>query len=537
MRLINTATLEFEEYFGSRIPKYAILSHAWGKEEISFQDWADGRGLTANAGCRKILLACDQAKKDRLKYLWVDTNCIDKSSSAELAEAVNSMFAWYRDSVICYAYLEDYPQQNFITSRWFTRGWTLQELLAPREVVFFSKNWTQLGCRKDRLEEISEITGIEKGYLDGSSQLNSASVACRMSWVSRRTTTRIEDMAYCMLGIFDINIPLLYGEGSKAFIRLQEEIIRVSNDQSIFCWTWNDDVPQGWVSMLAPSPSTFSDSADYWDVRQGGNNKPLSYSITNAGLHIRLPIVRTWSYYIAILSVQRSDRCRAGIPLKGSLGNGVLERLSFPNSPVDFSEFGSREPEYELYIPITSIGRYTEYFNPLPNPNQCGMLVFFNNIEHLVNFRSYPARRFNPLTSLFLFDRDEAISGGILRFERSDSEDFMVFFGASRKVIGHTGNTGARIHWFARSMHTRCLKLSDIMLAKALDHMKRCVVIGRGLCNDCIENGCYERASTDVALTLFHRAPIPFNESIGAVRISLIQNDNSEHYRISKESA
>lgn len=215
----------------------------------------------------------------------------------------------------------------------------------------------------------------------------------------------------------------------------------------------------------------------------------------------------------------------------------MLERLSFPNSPVDFSEFGSREPEYELYIPITSIGRYTEYFNPLPNPNQCGMLVFFNNIEHLVNFRSYPARRFNPLTSLFLFDRDEAISGGILRFERSDSEDFMVFFGASRKVIGHTGNTGARIHWFARSMHTRCLKLSDIMLAKALDHMKRCVVIGRGLCNDCIENGCYERASTDVALTLFHRAPIPFNESIGAVRISLIQNDNSEHYRISKESA
>lgn len=518
MRLINTSTLEFEEYYGSRIPKYAILSHAWGKEEVSFQDWADRRRRTTKAGYRKILLACDQAKRDRLKYLWVDTNCIDKSSSAELAEAINSMFAWYRDSVICYAYLADYPQRSFINSRWFTRGWTLQELLAPVQVVFFSKNWTQLGCRKDRVDEISEITGIEKGYLDGSSRLNFASVACRMSWVSCRTTTRIEDMAYCMLGIFDINIPLLYGEGSKAFIRLQEEIIRVSNDQSIFCWTWNDDVPPGWVSMLAPSPSTFADSADYLDVQRRGYNKPLSYSITNAGLHIRLPIIRTWTYHLAVLSVQHRGRDRAGIPLKGSLGNGVLERLPFPESPVDIPQSGSREPEHELYIPITSTGRYnlTEYFKHLPNPNPCGILVFFNNIDNLVKFRSYPAQKFDPITSLFLFDRGEAISGGILRFERSDAEDFMVFFRVAWNVLG------VRFHCFAQLMPMRCLKLSEIMLTKELDHLKRCV--------DCNEPG-----PTDVALTLFGPTPIPFREGIGAVMISIIQNGKSEDHSVSEE--
>ncbi|KAH8688390.1 heterokaryon incompatibility protein-domain-containing protein [Ilyonectria robusta] len=292
MRLINTTTFELEEYFGSNIPKYAILSHAWGNEEVSFQDWANPTRRIAKAGYLKIDSACRQARGDRLGYLWVDTNCIDKSSSAELTEAINSMFTWYRDARICYVYLEDVPEKNFENSRWFTRGWTLQELLAPSIVNFYDDGWTMLGTKQNLATKISNITGIEMNYLVKRNDFTYASVATRMDWISRRKTTREEDMAYCMLGIFDINMPLLYGEGRKAFMRLQEEIIRVSNDHTIFCWTWDKEIPGFCGTILSVSPLAFSNSAKY--NTQHGRGRPIPYSITNVGLSIRLPILSAW---------------------------------------------------------------------------------------------------------------------------------------------------------------------------------------------------------------------------------------------------
>lgn len=297
MRLINTQTLELEEFYG-RYPKYAILSHTWTDEEATFQDWQwDLETLRKKKrGFVKITSACKRALHDGHKYLWCDTICIDKTSSAELSEAINSMFSWYKGSAVCYAYLEDVvsiPRQEtqLLNSRWFTRGWTLQELLAPRSVIFFSRNWASIGTRRALSREISTTTGInEKVIQGGSSNLYNASISERMSWVSHRETTRVEDLAYCMLGIFDINMPLLYGEGNKAFIRLQEEIIRVYNDQTIFCWHWDTQhVPEDWASILAPSPRTFRSGADYspsfrfpvWET----------YSMTNAGLHIGLPVL------------------------------------------------------------------------------------------------------------------------------------------------------------------------------------------------------------------------------------------------------
>jgi hypothetical protein len=163
------------------------------------------------------------------------------------------MFAWYSCASICYAYLADIPDtaaqfniegrvdkdDPFRRSKWFTRGWTLQELLAPQTILFLSSNWVQVGTKRNLVETISQITSVEAGFLKGLAPLWCASVAQRMSWVSRRVTTRIEDIAYCMLGIFDIHMPLLYGEGPRAFLRLQEEIIKASTDQSPFCWEWN----------------------------------------------------------------------------------------------------------------------------------------------------------------------------------------------------------------------------------------------------------------------------------------------------------
>lgn len=127
MRLINTQTLDLEEYYGSSIPQYAILSHTWGDDEVTYRHWSDPELRKAHLGYNKIIMACDYALAQGHKHLWVDTNCIDKSSSAELTEAINSMFPWYAESAVCYAYLEDVPNVEFSKSRWWTRGWTLQE--------------------------------------------------------------------------------------------------------------------------------------------------------------------------------------------------------------------------------------------------------------------------------------------------------------------------------------------------------------------------------------------------------------------------
>ena len=142
MRLLHTTRLEFEEFYDDQIPRYAILSHRWGRDEVSYQDFLAGRKLDG-AGDKKILACCRYAAGDRdmvpINWVWIDTCCIDKSSSAELAEAINSMFRWYQNASICYAYLSDVKKSNqenltkseFESSQWFTRGWTLQELIAP----------------------------------------------------------------------------------------------------------------------------------------------------------------------------------------------------------------------------------------------------------------------------------------------------------------------------------------------------------------------------------------------------------------------
>ena len=175
--------------------------------------------------------------------------CIDKTSSAELSEAINSMFRWYEKAKVCYAYLSDVSGDanlkkdvsEFVGSRWFTRGWTLQELVAPKSVLFYSRRytgWHFLGTKEDLCDHISAVTGIDTDTLYGAG-LELASVARKMSWASHRETTRVEDTAYCLLGIFDVNMPLLYGEGKKAFLRLQEEILRSSYDYSLFAWGLN----------------------------------------------------------------------------------------------------------------------------------------------------------------------------------------------------------------------------------------------------------------------------------------------------------
>jgi hypothetical protein len=467
IRLINVKTLELHDFNPSNTPEYAILSHTWGDAEVSLQEWQLERSspsfspvadaIRDKAGYRKILGACDYAWGLGYEYVWCDTNCIDKTSSAELSEAINSMFTWYRQADICFAYLEDVerpsaewvarfllddrrrlrdqyarmaaqnadivgipyydvaikpklnrglnglamglsditvgaeptssrsdalkaskiharrrkhlerhmsvvkdimglgyevpiggkelaeadwslenpdpaggsaesaqraaidPEVQALTrSRWFTRGWTLQELLAPRKLRFLAKDWSPLGRRKVLGSIISEITGIQEDCVTGRKQISEFSIAQRMAWASKRQTTRVEDTAYSLLGIFDIHMPLLYGEGMHAFKRLQEAIMRTSPDQSILAWAaWPGihdrayDNAADVVPYFAPTPEAFNTqlrrgrpvlvAEDVGAGLNGANRgnwltlptEPFTTTTTNMGLSVQMPLLRT----------------------------------------------------------------------------------------------------------------------------------------------------------------------------------------------------------------------------------------------------
>ncbi|KAH8591892.1 quinon protein alcohol dehydrogenase-like superfamily [Bisporella sp. PMI_857] len=233
------------EFFEGDIPKkYAILSHRWGAEEVTFKDLTDGTSKS-KAGYDKIQFCGEQARRDHLQYFWVDTCCIDKSNSVELQEAINSMFRWYRDATKCYVYLPDVSRprtdsadesnedwvSTFRKSEWFRRGWTLQELIAPASVDFFSNEGELLGNKVSLERHIWEVTGIPARALRGS-PLSDFSVAERLSWAASRETFRQEDKAYSLLGIFDVNMSLIYSEGKEnAFRRLKKKIQKSLTDE------------------------------------------------------------------------------------------------------------------------------------------------------------------------------------------------------------------------------------------------------------------------------------------------------------------
>ncbi|KAJ3487175.1 hypothetical protein NLG97_g6466 [Lecanicillium saksenae] len=377
MRLIDLHSLQVEEFFSDDVPEYAILSHTWGPQEASLPEWSqrDDPDVESMRGYQKIFSACKLAKRFSWDYLWVDTNCIDKTSSAELSEAINSMFAWYRNAQKCFVYLEDVvldPASTSIPdiasliqhSRWFTRGWTLQELLAPKSVSFYDKNWKYITDKASSLHALSLITSIPASVLEKQENIRNASIAQRMSWLSKRDTTRREDMAYCMFGIFDINLPLLYGEGDKAFTRLQEELIRSSYDHTIFCWSWPKATkPPAWVPALAPNAAAFANSSKVIQRPGGGIGRlPSDYSITNLGIRMQLPILlssdRTcFALLDAYTEDMDEDTCLA-IPLRRAdtiwILQSVFWRADYPSDTITLPyAWGRKSFEIRLARPGT----------------------------------------------------------------------------------------------------------------------------------------------------------------------------------------
>lgn len=353
MRVLDTTSLEFKEFPDLPDESYAILSHRWGAEEVTYKEYRKNRDTVQHrTGYKKIIEFCHVSRQRGFHYAWVDTCCIDKRSSAELSEAINSMYRWYKKCAQCFVFLEDYNPRDPASlgaCEWFSRGWTLQELIASTYCIFFTATWTVIGhkhhwndvhcpCRAvatepqqaiqawgpNLLGDLVAITSIPEWILNGAQGVLDCGVAQRMSWASRRVTTRVEDRAYSLLGIFDINMPLLYGEGPRAFRRLQEEIIRTSNDASIFCfgitmtptltnlaqprYHYNEPIP-----LFANSPAQF---ARCEDVTSGTIASDEPYTVTHMGLR-----VMTYSYISPKLPWRQKEGAIFAIPLACCVGS------------------------------------------------------------------------------------------------------------------------------------------------------------------------------------------------------------------------
>lgn len=344
MRLLRTEGYQLVEAndISAPFPEYAILSHTWisPKDEITYQDFKQRKGDIENdifkqKGWAKLRRYCDRAARDGWEWAWMDTCCIDKTNPADTQEAINAMFRWYQNAGICYAYLDDvdvdkiidcpdfdldgiagrhnvadpmsFPHMALkaflIKAKWFTRGWTLQELLAPPYLVFVDQAWRRIGTRESWADEIKQASRIEARHLTNFSPTDfiSCSIAMRFSWASRRLTTVEEDETYSLLGLFGISLPLIYGEGRwRAFNRLQRELITVYNDDSIFAWKFEqsrnmrsaesqEKANEHGRGILAPSIREYWDASNIEALGLYGN----SFAMTNKGLEIK---AKRWTH-------------------------------------------------------------------------------------------------------------------------------------------------------------------------------------------------------------------------------------------------
>ncbi|KAI0104258.1 HET-domain-containing protein [Nemania sp. FL0031] len=386
MHLLDTTTFELGtgDQPNVRYEGYAILSHRWVGEEISFRQLPDvvaelrsNKAPGSTPQIEKIRGACKIARDSGFRWLWIDSCCIDKSNAVEFDETIRSMYNWYRDARICITYLNDVDATGSWGPRlfnsierdgpsfWFSRGWTLQELLAPSEVRFYDRNWEYIGTRHSHAQTLSQITGIATDYLLGAKDILSACVATKMSWMAGRTTTRPEDIAYSMLGIFNVHMNTRYGEGMEAFIRLQQELLTASHltaDESIFAWRMpaphsggrflrsnqEADWLEGEWGLLAPSPDWFKDSGGV-TVEQAHlvERQPKSFDLIQGSVVAWIPTAggTKTEAYLAALSIITFMACfYYPLILPRMRTNRLAKDFEYPLNAYIRDEQGNLEP-------------------------------------------------------------------------------------------------------------------------------------------------------------------------------------------------
>lgn len=477
MILIDTATLALCEFPNSN-ERYAILSHTWGPtcDEVTYDEMMSSQrsaATRAKPGYQKIIKTCEIARsKYNLPYAWVDTCCINKDSSATLSEAINSMFRWYSDAWICFAYLADVTSSplSFHESRWFTRGWTLQELIAPKDLVFFDCEWEFRGTKKSMATHVSMVTGIPSQILDHSVELSEIPVAQRFAWASTRETTREEDGAYSLLGIFDINMPMLYGEGPKAFIRLQEHILAEGADTSLFLWS-DLRTSQEFTGLLAPSAACFREMRSItaepsftqreiyltnrgirlklglaWDAKTGLAVLPVKHSFgttgTPAGVYLRRvgldTFVRAQPNECTVASSERfytvltAVKCLSDSQSKRLVNNAMSIVAAREVSVVQVEPHGSWDPSSQLFY-----GTHTSAF---------------------IGYMAFRKSRF-PQFAVVLFFQDNHWSATVVQGDRwaSIQENFYSHYNYNRDELKHHDSMGDQRLAYIKGPHLTAL--------------------------------------------------------------------------------
>ncbi|PPQ64874.1 hypothetical protein CVT26_002592 [Gymnopilus dilepis] len=428
---------------------YAIFSHRWSENEPTFHEvsamceqsadastakeptWLDQvrqyiyppgppppvRPLST--GVKKLKEFCKLALAHGCEWAWSDTCCIDKDSSTELEEAIKAMFKWYANAKVCIVYLADVTDPERLEhSEWFRRGWTLQELLAPSNVHFYTKSWTPLIDDAGDLsrarshkglpwigKKISKATGIPESVL--SNRFDPRWQGLRhareiLGWASKRRTTRIEDNAYCLMGLLNIFIPIAYGEDDHAFYRLLAELVNSSNDIRLYFWSGfvtharNTMFPKRLQQFLPlPHPDlgvemdesatkkygTFPEIFDQW-LPTG--NKAIS--LTNRGLSMSVPLYN--------IEVDRSPPNRRtgglgkptriycpelgdqNLPLWDNLSlYGVVAILNYDDEILETALYD------EEYLSRFSLSRYFHEVYKLGEPSPQEVLAFFREVR------------------------------------------------------------------------------------------------------------------------------------------------------------
>ncbi|KAK1974961.1 heterokaryon incompatibility protein-domain-containing protein [Colletotrichum cereale] len=433
MKLLNCSTFRIEEFFGSSMPKsYVVLSHRWEADEVTYQDVVNNHPETLDRkrGWAKIRATCRVALKRGHAYAWVDTCCIDKTSSAEVSEAINSMFKWYADAAVCCAFLSDVGGTAgwpFAESLWFTRGWTLQELIAPREILFFDRDWALIGTGAQLCDAIHARTGISKKILlHGSAPgpgirtlLSSVPVAVRMSWAATRVTTREEDRAYSLLGIFGVNMPMLYGEGSGAYMRLQEEIIKETNDLSLFAWmassprgTSTKDVPEYRDSCkleLSRDTNPSFLGLHYTEL----TGFPKQYTMTNKGLRIVAEITKgdndTQLLGLGCHHAGDGSRTEIGLSLEDQGGSVFLRaKLSMLIKLAQNAPRTSHTFYIKKHVEADAAKQVAKRMKSVSRSAIRFHIVKSKSVEIL---SAVPARMWNPQRLMFITDGESSFTG------------------------------------------------------------------------------------------------------------------------------
>lgn len=353
------------------------------------------------------------------------------------------MYRWYAEAAICLVYLQDYvysreEEIDISGWRWLTRGWCLQEMIAPNTVQFYDHHWKKFATKAQLSSMLSSFTGIDQGLLDGLTHISDYPIACRMSWASHRTTTRLEDQAYCLLGLLNVSMPLLYGEGNRAFERLQQEVLRVEDDPSVLVWGTGD---LSMEPLLAPTVLHFAQSGGIRFSGYPGQESQVMLTGTSRGIHVqgaklRLLVEGHYCYMLPFPSLMAAGRDQRGLWGSGDgfyqclklrkIGVGTYARLAWssyhtsgivdPAGPeedfyiVDPRLF-ARGPviEAKLGVSMTSGSFYGDGLGLVAEPraawDSLQSRFFLNPVEDFVGYlRVHPivARSYGPSSESFV---------------------------------------------------------------------------------------------------------------------------------------